>query len=129
MRYCIHTELHQGILVAEVSGVRSAHETEVAEAAVDTWLRLAARCHEAGVERMLVHIRLSGALPTSATFASIIYLGRISWDPALRIAVMDHGDQSRRATEFACRMAASRGHQFAYFDDEAAAATWLSADA
>lgn len=129
MRYGIQTELHQGILVAQVSGGRSAHETEVAEAAIDTWLRLAARCHEAGVERMLVHIRLTGALPTSATFASAVWLGQIGWDPALRIAVMDHAEQSRQATEFACRMAASRGHQFAYFDDEAAAADWLNAGA
>lgn len=125
MHYSISTELRDGVLVADVHGQRSPHEAVVAEAALGTWVQLSSRCHDIGADRLLVHIRLSGLLPTSAIFASAGWLDRIGWDPALRTAIVDHSDQSRRATDFACRMAASRGWHFARFDTAAAALDWL----
>lgn len=125
MSYHISTERHGRVLSAEVHGARAPLETEVAEAAVDTWIQLAAQCHDAGVDRLLVHMRLAGRLPTSATHASADWLDRIAWDRSLRTAIVDHSDESRSATDFACRMARSRGWHFARFDTTAEALAWL----
>jgi len=127
MARTVSIRIEEGTLRAEVTGERPLNDEEALGELRHTWRRIAELCAEQRITHVLAILQLSGPNNSVRAFSMASSLESIGLSRAVRVAFVDPDRASLPHSQFAARVATSRGWQVQAFDDEVAAAAWLHA--
>lgn len=124
----VHFQVVDGVLEVVITGQRPSHEPDAVADAKERWAEIARRARAPGVAGVLVIVRLVGVHSSLRAMTVAKAAGALGLPRGLPVAMVNEDLVSFVHTDFAARLAASRGWLARAFEDEAEARAWLRED-
>ena len=92
---------------------------------IDVWTQVAEICKAKNINHILAILRITGKMPTMASFDIGSLAEKFGWSRGFRLAVVTEDEYSRKANLFTETVAVNRGFDVKIFDNENDAKSWL----
>jgi hypothetical protein len=116
----ISYRLEENVLIVFVNGKRSLHDT------LYYWEKIAQTCEENQLNNVQLTLALRGKFSPFDGIKNHQQVIDFLKSLDLNVALTDLNGLSQKDTQVACNMAASQGLNFAYFESEITASSWLN---
>lgn len=126
MTYDLEFQVDGDILCVYASGDRDTDTDSPGAAARDAWTRLAKKCQDAGLSRVLIISRVTGRYPTLDTYETMSKLDQYGISRHWKIAYVNADPACREDLMFMMAVADNKGFSVRLFDSEARARKWLA---
>lgn len=124
MAYQLEFEVEGDVLCVRATGDREADSP--ARSAQDAWSRVAQKCRETGLARVLILSKVTGRYPTLDTYETMSTLDQYGVSKDWKIAYVNSDPECRQDLMFMMAVADNRGYLVRLFGDEDEARKWLT---
>lgn len=121
--YDVNIESQNGFIKVHISGNRV--PGQAVEDSIHLWGRVTSACREAGVEKILAILEVTGHLSPIDAYDIVARTDEFGWSHAFKMAVVDLNKETLEDNLFAETVAVNRAYQIMVFDDVAEAEDWL----
>lgn len=123
MTYYLDFQVDGDILRIDAKGDRSLESP--ASSAKDAWMRVAQKCRETGLSKVLIVSEVKGRYPVHDIYQVMPKLTDYGISKDWKIAYVNDDRQCREDLVLMMTVADNRGYRVRVFDDEADARKWL----
>ncbi len=124
MSYSLEFQVDGDLLCVHATGDRDSDNPGAA--AQEAWARIAQKCEETGLARVLIISRVTGRYPTLDTYETMSTLDQYGISRDWKIAYVNSDPDCRQDLMFMMAVADNRGFLVRLFGEEDEARKWLS---